>query len=99
MEEVAQVRNGWGSVVIPDQTMPHHVIMMRGEVHDIVTAFSDTGAYICILEALAQVIPVVTLRDKASRFYVSFIDTETAKRALIRGCRSVDAINGMIRKV
>jgi hypothetical protein len=97
MCDVARLRNGWGCVVIPDKNRVDIGIMIRGEIpHDIVSTFADTGAYIYFLEAIAQIIPVLVLQDKISRHYISFIDNEAAKHALVKGYGSVAATNKSI---
>jgi hypothetical protein len=97
-EAVASLRNGWGCVIIPDQARPEEGYMMRGEIpHDIVRAFSETRAYIYFLEALAQIIPVLVAGEYLNQYYISFVDNEAAKHALVRGYGSVTAVNQLIQ--
>ena len=72
--------------------------MMRGEIpHDIVRAFSETRAYIYFLEGLAQIIPVLVAGEYLNQYYISFVDNEAAKHALVRGYGSVTAVNQLIQ--
>ena len=96
--EVSQVtENGWGFVVIPDQTKPHIGFTMFGKVPlAIVKLFSGTKAFIYFLEALAAIIAPMMLRPLLPEHYISFIDNEAAKFAMIKGYGKQVRVNHLI---
>jgi len=94
---VSATKNGWGCVIIPDQSRPHEGVMIRGEIPaDVVAAYCSSKAYIYFLEALAQIIPVVIRPDLIQREYIAYIDNEAAKHALVKGYGSVKEVNNLV---
>ena len=96
--DVSQVtENGWGFIVIPDQSKPHIGFTMFGTVPlAIVKLFSGTKAFIYFLEALAAIIAPMMLRPLLPEHYISFIDNEAAKFALIKGYGKQVRVNQLI---
>ncbi len=48
------------------------------------------------MEALAQILPIALCPDLISGRYLSFVDNEAAKHALVKGYRSVTSVNRII---
>ena len=95
---VSQVtENGWGFVVIPDQQHPEIGFTLFGTVPtEIIQLFSGTKAFIYFLEALAAIIAPMMLRTVLPEHYVSFVDNEAAKFALLKGYGKQKRVNQLI---
>ena len=96
--QVSEVsENGWDFIVIPDQSRPDIGFSLYGVVPPaIVKLFSGTKAFICFLEALADIIAPMILRKLLPEHYVSFVDNEAAKFALIKGYGKQKRVNQLI---
>ena len=89
--------NGWGFVVIPDQSHPEIGFVMHGVVPlKIVNLFSGTKAFIYFLEALAAIFAPMMLRRVLPQHYISFVDNEAAKFALLKGYGKQVRVNHLI---
>jgi hypothetical protein len=90
------LENGWGCVIIPDQRFPNIGTMMYGTIpSDLVEIYCQTQAYIYFLEIIAQIIPAIMRPDLVKGHYMSFVDNEAAKHALIKGYGKIDEINNL----
>ena len=86
--------NGWGFLVFLRNGITCY---MAGSVPTEVTeAFSPTLAYIYFLETLAQIIPLTVLHNYLSDSYLSFVDNEASKHALIKGYSGCTPVNNLI---
>ena len=86
--------NGWGFLAFLRNGTTCY---MAGTVPEAVTkAFSPTLAYIYFLETLAQIIPLTVLHDLLTDEYLSFVDNEASKHALIKGYSGCTPVNNLI---
>ena len=91
----AELVNGWGFVLLPaDGSTP---IYAHGSVPPaVLKRFAKTKAYIFVLEALAQLVPLLLLHPLLRGPFWAFIDNEAAKHALTKGYSGNAAANTLV---
>ena len=90
-------KNGWGFIVIPDQSKPETALAFHGIVPKaIVQLFSGTKAFIYFLEIVAAIMAPLMLAMILPDHYIAFIDNEAAKYAILKGYGKRARINRLI---
>jgi len=89
------LRNGWGFVLFPaDRSQP---IFAHGEIPGgFLKVFAQRKAYIFVLEALAQCIPLWALHSLLAGPYWAFVDNDAARHALAKGYSGNLAANTIV---
>ena len=59
--------------------------------------FCSRRAYIFVLEAVAQILPVLALKQRLPKQLLLFMDNEPSRRALVRGYGKVDSVNKLMQ--
>ena len=92
----ASLHNGWGFVLFPsDRAKPP--LYAHGSVPGhFLASFAHRKAYIFVLEALAQCVPLWALHGLLSGPYWAFIDNDAARHALAKGYSGNLAANAMV---
>ena len=69
------------------QNQATHVVCRRQRAALVHETFCSKRAYILILEAIAQILPVLVLKDHLpkQRLMIMFMDNEPSRRALVKG--------------
>ena len=93
----SQWHNGWGCIIFPRRSDLPEAFFFSGTAPDYITRlFTPTAAYIYFLETLAQVIPLVVGQHWLSEYYLSFVDNEASKHALIKGFGGNGPVNNLV---
>ena len=59
--------------------------------------FCSRRAYIFVLEAVAQILPVLALKQRLPKQLLLFMDNEPSRRALVRGYGKDDSVNKLMQ--
>ena len=98
-QKTANMHNGWGAIIFtqPDACGNRFRFCIKGEVPAKVLArFCTRRAFIYFLETWAQVVTFLGFDHMLGAEYLSFVDNEAAKHALIKGYGKDSAINSVI---
>ncbi len=94
-EDCKFYENGWGVVAFLGEHMP--AVTMHGSVPpDVIQLFCSRKAYIYFLETWGQIVASFALAEWLSGPYLSFVDNEASKFALLKGYGKDTGINNMI---
>ena len=88
-----QLRNGWGYVV----RHANGVTFAHGDVPpQVVSLYSSRKAFIYFLEIHAQIIALLSNRALLGQFWISFIDNQAGRSALLKGFSKEPAVNNLL---
>ena len=94
LDELMDMRNGWGFVVIPPREQPFYAY---GSVPtDTLLASCPNRAYIYFLEAWAQILAVLAAGPHLTDSFTSFVDNKASEYALIKGMGCTPILNHII---
>jgi hypothetical protein len=89
--------NGWGVIFFPRLAGWPEAIALEGTVpKHVVDKFCTRRAYIYMLEALAQCIPLWCFSTWMTHAYLSFCDNDAARHAIVKGYGKDEGVNALI---
>ena len=93
----AAMTTGWGFVTFPQNPRHPVAIFDHGTIPaEVMNSFCPSNAFIYFLEIIAQIIPVLALSEALSPHFLSTVDNEASKHALIKGCSNVTSVNNLV---